>query len=908
MTNSYKPEKRNIVSFSLMGPESGAPCLVESDGGKITRIRTYEYDRALLDADGAPWKMNARGKTFVPPARATITPFGLGYKARVYSPNRVRWPLKRVDWDPNGERNPQNRGRSKYVRISWDEAAQICADELRRMKEKYGPEAVLCEADMHGEGKNVSPSHGCPNRLLALMGGYTLQMRNMDSWEGWYWGAKHVWGCEPVGEMAPTANLYPDISEHADMLLFWGCDPETTPLGVVSQLPSRLCYWFTSLGIKSVYVCPDLNYGAAVHADKWIPILPNTDAALQLAIAYVWITEGTFDKEYIDTHAYGFDKFRDYVLGNEDGVPKTPEWASEKCGVAEWTIKALARDWAKKTVSIMHGNGGCLIRGPYSTEPARLEVMLLGMRGLGKPGVHQVKMIEWNMWAKDYPLPYQGDIAPAVPHICDALRPIDGDLPDDINMKRFVLSDKQKERAPELIDLFKQLPAPKQFIPRCLVHKAIIDGHAEWYGLHCFSSSQQPDENGFRKPTNIYEFEKIVYPRPGLSKVHMIWTDAPCNVTCWNNGNLHIEAMRSPEIETIVAQHPWLENDCYFADIILPVATKHEIADIGNDLSSGVFQSVYLEEPCIEPVGESLSDFDVCARVAEKLGPEYYDAYTGKLTEAERVRFFYAASGLEERMSWEEFSKEKIYVLPLRKDLDQVPAGLWKFYDDPKGNPLTTPTGLLEYSSTDIEKYMPDDPERPPVPHWIEKSESHDERLSSERAKKYPLLCMSNHGHWRMHAQCDDITANREVETMKIRAADGYQYEPVWMNPAEAEKRGIRHGDVVKVFNERGIVLCAAYVTERLIPQVVYVDHGSRLDPIIPGKLDRGGCINSITPTSMTSKNSTGMAVSGFLVEVEKVTDEEWAEWKRDWPEAFARKVDHGAGVCLEGWLIDKPE
>ncbi len=905
MTNNYTPDKRNIVSFSLMGPESGAPCLVESDGGKITRIRTYEYDKKLLDADGAPWKMNARGKTFVPPARATISPFGLGYKARVYSPNRVRWPLKRVDWDPNGERNPQNRGKSKYVRISWDEAAQICADELRRMKEKYGPEAVLCEADMHGEGKNVSPSHGCPNRLLSLMGGYTLQMRNMDSWEGWYWGAKHVWGCEPLGEMAPTGNLYPDISENADMLLFWGCDPETTPLGVVSQMPSRLCYWFSSLGIKSVYVCPDLNYGAAVHADKWIPILPNTDAALQLAIAYVWMTEGTYDADYIASHAYGFDEFRDYVLGKEDGVPKTPAWASEKCGVAEWTIKALARDWAKKTVSIMHGNGGALIRGPFSTEPARLEVMLLGMRGLGKPGVHQVKMIEWNMWAKDYPLPFQGDIVPAVPHICDALRPIDGDLPDDINMKRFVLSDVQKERAPELIDLFRQLPAPKQFIPRCLIHKAILDGHAEWYGLHCFSSSQQPDKNNYRKPTNKYEFEKIVYPRPGLSRVHMIWTDAPCNVTCWNNGNLHLEAMRSPDIETVVAQHPWLENDCYFADLILPVATKHEIADIGNDMSSGVFQSVYLEEPCIEPVGESLSDFDVCAKVAEKLGREYYDAYTGRLTEAERVRFFYAASGLEDRMSWEDFSREKIYVLPLRKDLADVPAGMWKFYDDPKGNPLTTPTGLLEYSSTDIKKYMPDDPERPPVPHWIEKSESHDERLSSERAKKYPLLCMSNHGHWRMHAQCDDITANREVETMKIRAKDGYQYEPVWLNPAEAAKRGIRHGDIVKVYNERGIVLCGAYVTERLMERVCYVDHGSRLDPIIPGWLDRGGCINSITPTSMTGKNSTGMAVSGFLVEVEKVSDEEMEGWKRDYPEAFARKIDPGAGVCLEGWLAE---
>ena len=79
--------------------------------------------------------------------------------------------------------------------------------------------------------------------------------------------------------------------------------------------------------MKSIYVCPDLNYGAAVHAYKWIPILPNTDAAMRLAIAYVWITEETYDKDYVATHTYGFEKFVDYVLGKEDGIPKTPKWA-----------------------------------------------------------------------------------------------------------------------------------------------------------------------------------------------------------------------------------------------------------------------------------------------------------------------------------------------------------------------------------------------------------------------------------------------------------------------------------------------------------------------------------------------------------------------------------------------------
>lgn len=908
--DKFTPDDQNIISFSLMGPESGGPCLVDSNDGKITRIRPYHYDKEYTDKYCNPWKIEARGSTFSAPDRVTITPFGLGYKARVYSPNRVRYPLKRVDWDPDGDRHPETRGKSKYVRISWDEAAEIVAKELKRQKEKYGPEAVLCQADMHGEGKNVAPSHGCPNRLLSLMGGYTLQMRNMDSWEGWFWGAKYVWGCEPVGEMAPQANLYPDIAKHADLLLFWGCDPETTPLGVVSHMPSRLCYWLTDIGLKSVYVCPDLNYGAAVHADKWIPILPNTDAALQLAIAYVWITEDTYDKEYIAKHAYGFDKFEDYVLGREDGIPKTPAWASEKCGVKEWTIKALARDWAKKTASIIHGNGGCYIRGPYASEPARLEVMLLGMRGVGKPGVHQAKMIEWSLWNRDYPVPFQGQFVPKITVIGDPLRPVDGDVDPSINMGRYVLTDAQKQRAPELIKLFTQLPAPKQFIPRCCIHKAIIEGHAEWRGLQCFSSSQQPDANNYRKPTQQYQFEEMKYPRDGMSRVHMIWTDAPCQVTCWNDGNLTMRAYQDPSIECIVAQHPWLENDCYFADIIFPVVTKHEMNDLGNDMSSGAFTSIYLEHPCCPPVGESLSDFDVCAKVAEKLGPEYYDAYTDHMSEEERVRFFYKATGCEDYMTWEEFQKRKIFVVPCKtqEELDQIPAGLYNFYKDPENNPLSTPTGKLEYYSTEIAKYTPDDPERPPVPHWIEKSESHDERLSSKRAEKYPLLCMSNHGRWRMHAQCDDIIWNREVETMKIRGKDGYQYEPCWMHTSEAEKRGIRHGDIVKVYNERGVVLCGAYVTERVMPSVCYVDHGSRLDPIIPGYLDRGGAINTITPASTTSKNATGMAVSGFLAQVEKVTDEEMEQWKRDYPEAFARKVDPDAGVCLAGWLVDEKE
>ena len=322
--------------------------------------------------------------------KTLIPPLSLGYKKRVYSPNRVLYPLKRVDWDPDGERNPQNRGISKYERISWDEALKLITGEIKRIKQKYGMTAVLYQADGHGETKVIHSPHGCAGRLLELLGGFTAQARNADSWEGWYWGAKHVWGMEPVGLMRPMTNLIPDTAENTELLLFWGCDPETNTWGWAGQLTSRLCYWFKELGIKSIYVCPDLNYGAAVHADKWIPIRPNTDAALHLAIAYVWMTEGTYDKDYLITHSTGFEKFEQYVLGKEDGIPKTPGWASNITGVPSRIIKAFARQWASKRTSTTHNYGGSLVRGPYSSEPARLEVFLLAMQGLGKPGVNQM--------------------------------------------------------------------------------------------------------------------------------------------------------------------------------------------------------------------------------------------------------------------------------------------------------------------------------------------------------------------------------------------------------------------------------------------------------------------------------------------------------------------------------------
>jgi len=734
-------------------------------------------------------------------------------------------------------------------------------------------------------------------------------MRNMDSWEGWAWGSKNVWGGEPVGEMEPAGNLWPDIAKYCDAIFFWAGDPEVTPMGFDGYMASRLSQWLKTIGLKFIYVDPALNYSGCYLADKWIPVLPNTDAALYLAIAWVWLTEGTYEKEYVETHAVGYEEFFDYVLGKVDGEAKTPKWAAEKCGVPEYTIKALARYWGKKIVSITIGNGGPGIRGPFSSEPARLQSILLGMRGLGGPGVHQVKWLEWGIFSKNLPLPYQAETDPKIPNRAHAVPPpataeafamedMSGRIADI--EKRMIENNMvvDKEKFLEDLDMLRQVVAPSkippaQSIPKCMVHDAIIDGHVEWYGLRTFCG---PD---------VEQWEKFKFPADGCSELHMIWTDSPCMVTCWNDGFRFVKALRSEKIETVVAQHPWLENDCYLADIILPVQTKFEMEDICEDFNGGIFESVFHEDQAIEAIGESKHDFDCVAEVAKKLGDEYYQAYTDDELPLDRlIELFWLSSNVSHLDKDDEFHKKGIFIIPPMEGIDKLPAGLREFYEDPMKAPLTTPTGKLEFTSTKIQEHFPDDEERPPYPKWVEKSDLHDERLGGERAKKYPLLCMSNHGRWRFHAQVDDHIWNREIDLMKIRCKDGYQYESAWINPKTAAEYGIAYGDIIKVYNERGIVLCGAFPTERLMPGVVYVDHGSRFDPIDAERIDRGGAINLITPTAITSKNVTGMVVSGFLVGIEKVTDEEMESWKKDFPEAFARKVDKAAGVCLDGWLL----
>lgn len=868
-------ECTTLQSISAVGM-GGDLTAVDSKNGKIVRIRPINYLDTYTEEELAPsmWKIQVGDEVFTPGYKSAPNYFALAYKNRVYSKNRVQYPLKRVDWEPGGDLtkiNAANRGKSKFKRISWDEALDIMESEIKRIIQKYGPMSVLCVGeDGHRESKDLHAGGGMHANLMNKLGGYTREVRTPDSVEGWYWGAKHFWGSgcnKGLGMPAPPQTGYnpwhvlKDVTENSELIAFAAGDWELTQNGC-SQFWSRLLKFWEKVGKEFVIIDPFCNYTAVCHEGmKWIPILPNTDAALDFAVMYVWITEGLYDEEYVDSHSIGFDKVKAYVLGeDEEGIPKTPAWASERTGISEWTIKAYARNRAKKVTASVHFSSGA-IKGPYSHEPARTHAYLLGMQGLGKPGVQQAFMnaslVGKETIARSTSAPFTA------------------------------------------LNQCRQFHPNAQSVPRTLVAEALLSGSVKWWGSPCIVYVETSEQ-----------FEEVNYPAPaedGGSKIHMLWSEKPCNMGCWDGGFRYQDAVRTDEVECFVTNHQWLENDSLFADLILPVTTCIEDNDtVGASMCVSVRHSSITPAGC-DRIGESFSDFEIACKIAERFGiREQIDL---GMTEQEWARYGFDQSRLGEEISYDDFRAHGFYFPKQDPDADLIPPGMRGFYENPEEWPLDTPSGKLEFWSEALAENFPDDKERTPMARWVvggpkEEQWHHDESLWGERCKEYPLLLVANPARWRVHVQGDDIKWFREIENCKIKGDDGYMYEPLWINPADAEARGIKRGDLVKLYNDRGTILVGALPSERVCPGSVIVNKGSRVDPIAP-HLDRGGSTNLISPTNQISKHCKGFAVSGYLVEASKVTNEEYEGWKIEHSDAFERDYDPAIGINYKSWVIE---
>jgi anaerobic selenocysteine-containing dehydrogenase len=201
---------------------NGGPIFVYVKDGKILRTTPMDLD----DTDAGSYTIKARGKTFVPPRKTTLAAHGHCQKSMVYSKNRILKPMKRVDFDPHGERNIQNRGKSKFVEISWEEALDIVSGEIKRCK-AVGPGAICVANGSHHQWGNLGHYLSAFNRFWNLIG-TTKLVHNPDSWEGWFWGAMHHWGNSMRLGAAEPYGTVEDCLKEADMMVFWSSDPDAT--------------------------------------------------------------------------------------------------------------------------------------------------------------------------------------------------------------------------------------------------------------------------------------------------------------------------------------------------------------------------------------------------------------------------------------------------------------------------------------------------------------------------------------------------------------------------------------------------------------------------------------------------------------------------------------------------------
>lgn len=268
------------------------------------------------------------------PGRPRMCARGHAYRQRVYAPDRLLSPLKRT-----GE-----RGSGEFTRVSWDEALDTVAEELKKVKAKYGNAAILHFCSMCDP---YTLNHvGAFHRLLCQFGGYTAPW-GFISHEGATFAAGLTYGARR--KFVQTEHG-PDEYASSKFIIMWGWNPATTDLGSLTNFALMTA---KEQGTRIVAVDPRFTDSAATFAEQWIPIRPGTDAAAFLAMAHVVIQENLQDQAFIDQYVAGYEPFKAYVLGEEDGVEKTPEWAAGISGIPAETIAELAREFATNKPAIL---------------------------------------------------------------------------------------------------------------------------------------------------------------------------------------------------------------------------------------------------------------------------------------------------------------------------------------------------------------------------------------------------------------------------------------------------------------------------------------------------------------------------------------------------------------------------
>jgi anaerobic dimethyl sulfoxide reductase subunit A len=679
---------------------------------------------------------------------------GRNYRNLLYHPDRLKYPMKRVG----------KRGEGKFERITWEEAIETIATEVKRIGDQYGPESRYVNY-ASGQSWGLHSGRNSARKLLALTGGY-LNYRNDYSSGAGNVATPYTYGTNNSGSSF-------DSLLHSKYIILWGQNPSE----MIFSTPYReYLKQAKKNGAKIIVIDPRYTDTVIAFADEWIPILPTTDNSMMDAMGYVIITENLHDQNFLDTYCVGFDgehmpegiakeeSLKSYLLGDKDGIAKTPEWAEKICGVPAEKIREIARNYATiKPAALIQGWSAQ--RQAYGEQFMRGGAQLACLTGnVGKLGGWAGGTGYWSRSNIVYPFTFQNPVKSSIP---------------------------------------------------CFLWTKAVEAGTEMTAADGLQGTE-------KLTTNI----KLIFNIAGNMLVNQ---HSDINKT---TALLEDES----KVEFICVSDLFMTPSAKYADILLPGTTFFERYDIGVPWCFGDY--VVFGDKTIDPLYECRNEYDVFTDVADKLGVK--EQFTEGRTILDLVKE--SVRRTKEELdpnfpTFEEFREKGVHHFKF----DEPLVGFKAQIDDLDNNPFETPSGKIELFSKTLWD-MNQHEEIPAIAKYISSWEGPEDPIK----EKYPLQLISWHSKRRCHSTYDNMPLLEEVEKQEI-----------WMNPNDADKRGLKNGDRVSVFNDRGTLYIDVKVTQRITPGVVGIPQGGWYTPDNKGT-DQRGAVNVLTsqrPTPLAKSN-----------------------------------------------------
>jgi biotin/methionine sulfoxide reductase len=306
--------------------------------------------------------------------------------AAVHHKSRVTRPSIRRGWLESSNHARELRGNDEFIELPWDEALDITATELNRVRNEHGNQAIFGGSYGWASAGRFHHALGQLHRFLNCMGGYVSSLASYST-AGAQAIMPHVLGMHFLKLSWGAQNAWPLIAEHTETLvMFGGINPKNSQVSMGGVTRHETGGWlrrFSDQGMRLVNISPQKT--DAFEGSQWLPVIPGSDTAMMLGLAYTIETEGLLDRDFLDRCTTGYPRFKAYLLGESDNQPKTVDWAAQLCGIDADSIRDLARAMASTRTLITVA--WSLQRAQHGEQPFWMATTLAAMLGqIGLPG------------------------------------------------------------------------------------------------------------------------------------------------------------------------------------------------------------------------------------------------------------------------------------------------------------------------------------------------------------------------------------------------------------------------------------------------------------------------------------------------------------------------------------------